>query len=97
MSETNPLFDKKVIETENVTMHLTPMPGSNYYHVQIIFPLDALRVYASKWANPLRVALEAADEALNALKREIYAQELNEGKPYEKPKFPVEPSEEKKP
>jgi len=89
MTDTNPLFDKKEIEAGPVKMVLEPthVPGRDVvYQVIISFPLEQMRLYCSKWVNPLRVALEAADEALNALKCEIYAQELNEGKPYEKAK-----------
>jgi len=96
MSDTNPLFDKRIVEAGPVRLELSPMPSGASYLVLISFPLDGLRVYASKFVNPLRVALEAAEEALNALKCEIYNQELNEGKPYEKPKLPAEPTEEKK-
>ena len=92
MSDTNPLFDRKNINAGEVRMGLTPIPGRDSYMVEIVFPLDGFRVYTSKWANPLRVALEAAEEALNELKCEIFNQELNEGKPYEKHK-----AEEKKP
>jgi hypothetical protein len=85
MSDTNPLFDKRTIQArEDTLMRLTRMEGKGSYLVEIIFPLDDFRVYASKWANPLRVALEAADEALNELKREIYATELNSGLPMTK-------------
>ena len=85
MTDTNPLFDQKIIRAGEASMRLVLEPGKDSYLVEIAFPLDAFRIYASKWASPLRVALEAADEALNALKCEIYMQELNEGKPYEKP------------
>jgi len=96
MSDTSPLFDQKIIKAGEASFRLVPMEGQDGYLAEMVFPLDGLRVYASRWANPLRVALEAAEEALNALKCEIYAQELNACKPYEKPKFPVEPAEEKK-
>lgn len=84
MSDTNPLSDLKRIEAGQVKMVLQPtsVPGRDVvYQVIIQFPLESLRVYTSKWANPLRVALEAADEALNELKCEIFNEELNEGKP----------------
>lgn len=84
MSETNPLFDKKIIKAGEVSMRLAPVEGRDSYLVEIVFPLDGFRVYASKFANPLRVALEAADEALNSLKCEIYATELNSGLPMTK-------------
>lgn len=93
----NPLFNQKIIKAGEASMRLVLEPGKDSYLVGVVFPLDAFRIYASKFANPLRVALEAADEALNALKCEIFNSELNAGKPYEKPKFPVEPTEEKKP
>ena len=97
MTDTNPLFDQKITEAGEASMRLVPMEGRDSYLVEIVFPLDCLRVYASKWVNPLRVALEAAEEALNDLKCQVFNQELNGGKPYEKPKeFPVEHPEEKK-
>ena len=86
MTDTNPLFDVKFIKAGDVVLRLVQDDTRLTYNVGIYFPLDSLRVYASKFVNPLRVALEAAGEALNALKCEIYAQELNEGKSYEKPK-----------
>ena len=86
MTDTNPLFDKKIIEAGEASMRLVLMPTKDSYLVEVVFPLDAFRIYASKWANPLRCALEAAEGALNALKCECFNLELNEGKPYEKPK-----------
>ena len=80
MSDTNPLFDKKVIQAGDASMRLVLMETKDSYLVEIVFPLDSFRVYCSKWANPLRTALEAADEAINALKCEIYSTELNSGK-----------------
>ena len=92
MTDTNPLFDNRIIQVrEDTLMRLTPMEGKGSYLVEIIFPLDTFRVYTSKWANPLRVALEAAEEALNELKCQIFNEELNSMKPMMK-----EPAEEKK-
>lgn len=93
MSATNPLFDNKALEAGGASMRIVHMEGRDSYLVEIAFPLDGFRVYASKFANPLRVALEAAEEALNFLKCEIFNQELNEGKPMMKTGTP---SEEKK-
>jgi len=87
MTDTNPLFDKKEIEAGPVKMVLEPthVPGRDVvYQVIISFPLEQMRLYCSKWVNPLRVALEAAEEALNSLKCEIYATELNSGLPMTK-------------
>lgn len=86
MSDTNPLFDIKFIKAGDVVLRLVQDDTRHTYNVGIYFPLDAFRVYASKFVNPLRVALEAAEEALNALRCECFNLELNEGKPYEKPK-----------
>ena len=85
----NPLFNQKIIKAGEASLAVV-LTELDTYEVQVTFPMDAFRVYASKWNNPLRVALEAADEALNALRCEIFNQELNEGKPYEKP-APPEP------
>jgi hypothetical protein len=91
MSDTNPLFDKRTIQArEDTLMRLTPMEGKGSYLVEIIFPLDDFRVYSSKWANPLRVALEAAEEALNELKCACFNSDLNEGKPMMKTGTPAE-------
>lgn len=81
MSETNPLFDRKIIQVGDVSMRLVYMETKDSYLVEIVFPLDDFRIYDSKFANPLRVALEAADEALNELKCEIFNEELNSMKP----------------
>ena len=80
-----------------VQLDMKPLPGAEGYYVCVRFSVDNARVEGSQWENPLRVALEVAEEALNELKCAVYNEELNAGKPYEKPKFPVEPSEEKKP
>ena len=95
MSATNPLFDKKMIEAGGAYLKVVPLEDRDAFMVEIHFPLEGFRVYCSKWANPLRCALEAAEEALNQLKCAIFNEELNEGKPYEKPKSPEEPIEEK--
>jgi len=84
MTDTNPLFDKKVIQAGDASMRLVLMEGKDSYLVEIVFPLDAFRIYASRWVNPLRVALEAADEALNGLKCQVFNEELNSGKPMTK-------------
>ena len=95
MSSTNPLFDQKIIKAGDASLRIVHMEGKDSYLVEIHFPLEGFRVYCSKWANPLRCALEAAEEALNELKCQIFNDELNAGKPYEKPKAPQEPLEEK--
>ena len=84
MSATNPLFDNKVIEADGATLRVIPIEGRDSYLVEIRFPLDGFRTYTSKWTNPLRVALEAADEALNGLKCQVFNEELNSGKPMTK-------------
>lgn len=86
MSDTNPLTDKKIVRAGDSSIRLVPTEGvSGAYLVEILFPLEANRLYCSRFANPMRCALEAAEEALNALKCQCFNLELDEGKPYLKP------------
>lgn len=90
MSAMNPLFDDKLLKAGETAMRLIPIEGRDAYLVEIVFPLDSLRVFTSKWANPMRVALEAAERAVNELKCECYNRELCSDKPYLKPDVPRE-------
>lgn len=71
------------------------LPDVNAYYVCIRFSVDGLRVDESPWANPLRPALDAAEEALNELKCAFYNEELNSDRPYKKSQLHVEHPEEK--
>ena len=92
----NPLFDDKLVKAGEATIRLVPMEGRDSYLVEILFPLEAFRVFTSKWANPMRLALEAAGEALNELRCECYNAELCSDKPYLKPDVPRETHDEEK-
>ena len=84
MGATNPLTDNKLVKAGDASIRLVPTETGDSYLVEILFNLASYRVFCSRWANPMRCALEAAEEALNALKCEAFNQELNDGKPYEK-------------
>ena len=73
-------------------IRMVPMTGRDAYVVEVVFPMDTLAVEASEWANPMRVALDAAEAVLNELKCACFNEELNSCRRYRKDKASAEAS-----